>query len=149
MCGRRPGLGAREVHAEAGWAREEGTRGPGRREAVRATAPGAFPPLPFAPGEGQLRSRWRGRAAWTGPAGAGIVLPALPGSRKGAARVGRHPGGPVVGSRGAARVLRPLPAFPTPAPRWRLGARASAEERLMGGLDPPPIPGWKELRRGY
>lgn len=76
------------------WAREQGTRGHRGREVVRATAPGAFPPLPFALGRGSPC-----------PAGGGVrpglarrgphCLPALWGSRR--ARVGRHPRVPLVG----------------------------------------------------
>lgn len=115
-------------------ARVRRTRGRRRREVLRATAPGAFPPLPFAPG-----------TSGPGPAGGGVrpelarrgrhCLPALRDSRR--ARVGRHPRVPVVGLR---RRRGPTPAALAP----QAGACASPGARLLGGRD--PCPGWKELR---
>jgi hypothetical protein len=89
-------------------ARVRCTRGRGRREVLRATAPGAFPPLPFALGRSSPC-----------PAGGGVrpelarrgrhCLPALRGSRR--ARV------PVVGS---GRRGGPTPAALLPQARWGL-----------------------------
>ncbi|MEJ1285474.1 ornithine decarboxylase antizyme 2 [Cricetulus griseus] len=117
--------GSARVRRTRRWAREKGARGQRRREVLRATAPGAFPPLPFAPGRSSPC-----------PAGGGVrpglarrgrhCLPALPGSRR--ARVGRHPCLLVVGLRSLTGSSRPL----------RLARALRAEELLMGGLAPPP-----------
>lgn len=118
--------------AAPGPARVRRTRGRRRREVLRATAPGAFPPLPFAPGR-----------SGPGPAGGGVrpelarrgrhCLPALRGSRR--ARVGRHPLVPLVGLR---RRRGPTPAA--------LAPQAGSGLRFAPGAPPgwPGPPPWLE-----